>query len=285
MRLSVPANYDSALAGELGRYPVHDVYGRLSQDPAGGGRPGYSTGGVGWRRIREAVRCGLQLIANHPCLLNCPMQPYHQNGFAHSSDGGGGLYIDSCALACSQLRLREPVRFIQAGWIRPEDLAFYERMGFDSFKLLERNMPSAELLRRVRAYGERRFEGNLADLILPYGFAGTREGGRWWRLRYFFRPRQVRPARLRPLADLARMQGMMFPMPRRPIRIEAAKIPADFLSRIERGGCGLRDCESCGVCGPIAEEAVTIDETFRERVLTKYDEAQESILSGRFWDV
>jgi collagenase-like PrtC family protease len=38
--------------------------------------------------IRQSVRCDLQLIANHCCLPNCPLQNYHQNGFAHSSDGG-----------------------------------------------------------------------------------------------------------------------------------------------------------------------------------------------------
>ena len=36
-------------------------------------------------------------------------------------------------------------------------------MGYTSFKLLERGIPSAELLRRVKAYSERRFDGNLAE--------------------------------------------------------------------------------------------------------------------------
>ena len=30
--------------------------------------------------IRQAVRCDLELIANHVCLMNCPMQTYHQVG-------------------------------------------------------------------------------------------------------------------------------------------------------------------------------------------------------------
>jgi hypothetical protein len=46
--------------------------------------------------IRAAVRCDLQLIANHCCLPNCPMQSYHQNGFAHSSDGSRTLFMDYC---------------------------------------------------------------------------------------------------------------------------------------------------------------------------------------------
>ena len=29
------------------------------------------------KSIRQAVRCDLELIANHVCLMNCPMQTYH----------------------------------------------------------------------------------------------------------------------------------------------------------------------------------------------------------------
>ena len=115
--------------------------------------------------IRQAVRCDLELIANHVCLMNCPMQIYHQNGFAHAADETSTLFIDYCFMRCSRLRLQDPSQFIKSAWIRPEDLAVYEAMGYTSFKLLERGIPSAELLRRVKAYSERRFDGNLAELL------------------------------------------------------------------------------------------------------------------------
>jgi hypothetical protein len=66
--------------------------------------------------------------------------------------------------------LADPSQFIKAAWIRPEDLATYAAMGYTTFKLLERGIPSAELLRRGKAYSERRFDGNLAGLLLSYGF-------------------------------------------------------------------------------------------------------------------
>ena len=99
--------------------------------------------------IRQAVRCDLELIANHVCLMNCPMQTYHQNGFAHASDESNTLFIDYCFMRCSRQRLTDPSQFIKSAWIRPEDLAVYEAMGYTSFKLLERGIPSVELLRRV----------------------------------------------------------------------------------------------------------------------------------------
>ena len=74
------------------------------------------------QNIRRAVRCSLQLIVNHPCLPNCPMQIAHQNDFAHSSDGSRRLFIDYCLFTCSAMRLKDPCLFIKSGWIRPEDL-------------------------------------------------------------------------------------------------------------------------------------------------------------------
>jgi len=81
---------------------------------------------------------------------------------AHSS-----LTTVSCAVRAAS---DGSVAVIKSAWIRPEDLAVYEAMGYTTFKLLERGIPSAELLRRVKAYSERRFDGNLAELLLSYGF-------------------------------------------------------------------------------------------------------------------
>jgi len=161
--------------------------------------------------IREAVRCDLQLIANHCCLPNCPLQSYHQNGFAHSSDGSRTIFIDYCFLRCSQMRLEDPSLFIKSAWIRPEDLSRYEAMGYTTFKLIERGMPSAELLKRVAAYSARRFDGNLAELLLPYCFEQPVRQSRFWMLRYFFKPFQLAPHKLLRLLELVRSQGMLFP--------------------------------------------------------------------------
>ena len=69
------------------------------------------------------------------------------------------------------MRLEDPSLFIKSAWIRPEDLSRYEALGYTTFKLIERGMPSAELLKRVAAYSARRFDGNLAELLLPYCFS------------------------------------------------------------------------------------------------------------------
>jgi collagenase-like PrtC family protease len=235
------------------------------------------------RAIRAAVDCELQLIANHPCLPNCPMQSYHQNGFAHSSDGSRNLYIDYCFLSCTLKRLEDPSTLIKAGWIRPEDVGFYESLGYEHFKLLERGIPSAELLKRVEAYSRRRSGADLAELVLPYGFRQTPKKQRFWLLRHFFRPGQVNPWKLRPLYALLKRQGMLFAIEQSPFHIDAGKIPADFVKEFEHRRCSQLACEDCGYCEKVAAEAVTVNPAFREGQLVQLRQARQGLIDGRLW--
>jgi len=233
--------------------------------------------------IRQAVQCDLQLIANHVCLMNCPMQTYHQNGFAHASDDSGKLFIDYCLLRCSRVRLSDPSQFIKAAWIRPEDLAVYEAMGYTDFKLLERGIPSAELLRRVKAYSERRFDGNLAELLFSYGFKEPVRKESHWTLRHFWKPRQISPLRLKPLLDLARLQGMLSPVAECPVRIDSRQIPAHFVDGFRDRDCASSDCPSCGYCEQIAAQAVTVSPGYRKEVLEKYAQVDAAMATGGLW--
>jgi collagenase-like PrtC family protease len=235
--------------------------------------------------IRKSVRCGLQLIANHVCLLNCPLQNYHQNSFAHASYDTRTLFIDYCFLRCSRLRLADPSQFIKTAWIRPEDLSVYEAMGYTTFKLLERGIPSVELLRRIKAYSERRFSGNLAELLLSYGFKEPIRKESFWTLRHFWKPRQANPQRLKALLDLARLQGMLSPLPEYPIRIDSRQIPDNFLEGFRDRDCESMDCQACGYCERIAEQAVSISPEYRTEVLRKYAEIDDIMITGGLWDV
>jgi len=236
------------------------------------------------RAIRAAVDCELHLIANHPCLPNCPMQPYHQNGFAHSSDGSRGLFIDYCFLHCTAKRLEDPSMLVKAGWIRPEDIAFYESLGYEHFKLLERGIPSEELLKRVRAYSTRTSGENLAELILPYGFRKAPAKQRFWLARNFLRPGQVHPWKLRPFYAMLKEQGMLFPLDRNPFRIDSAEIPADFIHGFDQRRCSHVACEDCRYCDDIAAKAVTIDPAFREQQLRRIRDATQSLANGGLWN-
>lgn len=236
--------------------------------------------------IRAAVSCRLQLIANHVCLPNCAMQPYHQNGFAHSSHGSDRLFIDYCVLRCARKRLEDPALFLKSAWIRPEDVAMYECLGIDSLKLLERDMPSGALLRRVKAYTAQESSGNMADLLLSYGFRETIPRPRFWSLKHFVKPWDVSPKRLLPLLRLARHQGMLFALQSSPVTIDSAALPTDFLDVVANcPGATGRGCGTCRRCEDMAEQAVHIDESFRQKALEQFQSVQSDINNGDLWNV
>jgi hypothetical protein len=55
-------------------------------------------------------------------------------------------------VVCNELRLREPVNYLRANWIRPEDLHLYENLGYENFKIVERNTPTLILLDELPPY-------------------------------------------------------------------------------------------------------------------------------------
>jgi hypothetical protein len=158
-------------------------------------------------------------------------------------------------------------------------------MGYTTFKLLERGIPSAELLRRVKAYSEHRFDGNLAELLLSYGFKEPVRKESFWTLRHFYKPRQANPLRLKPLLDLARLQGMLSPQPGCPIRVDARRIPENFLDGFRDRDCASTDCRTCGYCERIAAQAVSISPEYRREVLRKYADMEDALATGGLWGV
>ncbi len=233
--------------------------------------------------IRKAVPGELVLVANHPCLLNCPLQPYHQNMFAHGSADGDGFFIDYCFLNCTRRRIEEPAEIIRSAWIRPEDLHRYERIGFTTFKLLERGIPSEDLLKRVRAYSERSFSGNLLELLLPYGFRRPPRKERFWMLRNFLRPGRVSPLKLLPLYRLIRQQGMMFaPAGESGPRLENQRLGLQFIDHFIEGRC-TGHCQSCGYCQSVAQATIACDDSWRISSLARFQQVEQMITSGSLW--
>ncbi len=235
--------------------------------------------------IRMAVNCDLTLIANHPCLPNCPMQYYHQDGFAHGSNRKGSFFIDYCFLRCTYERLRDPSYLIKSCWIRPEDVPYYEQIGYHHFKILERDIPSSELLKRVHSYSSGRSTADLTELILPYGFKEPQRRQKFWFLKNFFKPTKINPLKLKPLYDFAKKQGMLFPSKRRVFQMDSSKIPADFIRGFEDRNCSESSCARCGYCEKIAAQSVRCDENCRAELLEQFNQIHDMLISGTLWHV
>ncbi len=244
------------------------------------------------RSIREGVSCDLELMANNNCLSGCALSPMHMNALSHAGQkwhGNKGFLIDWCFLKCTEMKLRNPVDYLRSEWIRPEDTPLYEAMGLDLFKIAERDIPTAQMLMRVKAYSERRYDGNLLDLIQPYGFTGHPKTDRYYRgtlgriLRYLVRPNLVNPLKLRPLKKLAELRGMSAPVSSEPPVYIDNRALDGFIERFKTKGCIDQDCKSCRWCHDFADKAVRLNETHRRQALELYDELFESIESGDLW--
>ena len=244
------------------------------------------------REIRKAVKCDLELMANNNCLTGCAMSPMHMNTLAHAGQAwheNKGFFIDWCFLKCTEMKLRNPVHYIRSEWIRPEDLLLYEEMGYNLFKLAERDIPTEMMMLRVKAYSERHYDGNLLDLIQAYGFKGVKENhsyykhGLGWLLRFILRPSLANPLRMLPLKRLAELRGMTRPIEGKPPVYIDNRALDGFMERFKTTSCVGVDCEECRWCHEFAAKAITIDETSRAAALQTYEELFASLNGGSMW--
>jgi len=241
-------------------------------------------------RIRKAIRLELQLIVNSNCLMHCPLSGQHMVNLSHASQKGHkshGFMIDYCVLKCSHEKLKDPANYLRSEFIRPEDLGAYIDIGYSSFKVLERGAPTPVMAKRVRAYSEGRFDGNLLELIQPYGYKESTAGGTAGRLgfwRYFLRPDAARISGLMKLRRLAAKRGMLSPLEGEPVYLDNKALDG-FIEGFRDRDCRETGCGTCGHCAMYAKRAVRVDEVYRAEMLRLYDEAFEDMYSGKLWGV
>ena len=234
----------------------------------------------------------LQLIVNNWCRQDCAIAGNHAMALsAASQQGSRGFPLDYCSIVCNQIRLQEPVNYVRANWIRPEDLHLYEEMGFHNFKIVERNTPTQILLERARAYAARRYDGNLLDLVQNYAYPEEKMGGRehdaWsYRrmLKYFVKPRVVNLAKFSKVVDFGKTAGVLYPRTGpNPVQIDNRSLDG-FIDRFRKVGCQALDCETCKYCHKWTAKAVRIDPAWRDRMEVIYADLLDEIDTGAFWE-
>lgn len=224
--------------------------------------------------IRKNVACGLRLIGNTNCLYQCPLSGYHALKNAQASQKqhshAPGLMIDYCLLSCRYLRLSDLSRIIRSNWIRPEDLGAYEEIGIDAIKLVDRKCSTQQLVKIVGSYAQRRFEGNLLELLpFYYRDGGFRKKNLLLKMRYFFHPFES------DLSALLRSRGLDGDMP---VSIDNRKLDG-FIRKFQEEDCSVKSCADCGYCGRVAQDVIEYDKERLEKLRSSYSALFKSSLT------
>lgn len=229
------------------------------------------------KKIRNAVRCQLQLVANLKCLRGCPFYRYHENLNSHASQSGhplNGYMIDYCTIRCNLLRMSSPIEYIKSGWIRPEDICHYEDVGINTLKIVGRQMQTEFILKIVNAYAKRRYDGNLLDLLPTHQksiMVGKRNPLSYLhKLKFFFRPQFVNIFRLQKVRKLFDEEG---------VYINNRALDG-FLNYFIDGKCNSACGSHCNYCNDIFSKAVSINSEYQDKLINSTESFLQELYSG-----
>ncbi|TXT60979.1 MAG: hypothetical protein BAJALOKI1v1_1200008 [Promethearchaeota archaeon] len=125
------------------------------------------------KKIRDAVRCDIEILTNDCCLNDCPFRFFHYNECSHASqthDALEGYYNDWATMACQNQKAFNPEQVIMCKWIQPSDLDTYMDIGIDYFKISGRRYGTEWLYRVLKAYSERISSRDLGKILNGYSF-------------------------------------------------------------------------------------------------------------------
>ncbi|MBD3320093.1 MAG: peptidase U32 [Chitinivibrionales bacterium] len=240
--------------------------------------------------IRNAVSCRLQLIVNASCIAGCAYELTHMQMLSQSSRSGDplrGFVLDYCFLNCSSQRLDDPLNFIRSIWVRPEDLHLYEKIGYDSFKIVERSSPEELVLKRVAAYAHRSFDGNLWELVAPVAYITARQKAslcsRFRVIAHLFRPNLIKTSSMLLMKKYAeKLLVADYQAPDSPVYIDNKALEG-FLEGLHERECAKMNCEQCSYCSAWVEKAVRIDPQYRDEVLELAGKLDEGLRKSTHW--
>ena len=190
-------------------------------------------------KIKKAVKCKIVLLLTDGCLYQCPFRYYHYNILGHASQTHQQFernYIDTCILNCSVIKFSNPTEVIKARWVRPEDLSHYEAIGINDFKIAGRRMSTQWIIRAVKAFSSRKYEGNLIDIIQGFSmsFGGLEKKD--------------------PNVKLSETLGKEF---KSKLIIDNTKLTG-FIDFFKKQDC-VAMCNECSYCEEWAKKAVLLD--------------------------
>lgn len=206
----------------------------------------------------------IEILVTNSCLKNCPFMITHTSSLSHASSKNNNRegYEDWCLFDCQKKELFNLDEYIKSPWVRPEDIKYYEEIGIEHFKITERDFPTEELIKRTKAYVERKYDGNLLDLIQGHGVVENINNEK----------RDVKE-RKDIYQEIKRVRGLGRTREfNRHINIDNSKLDK-FIDFFRKGNC-QGNCDTCGYCKKIAKKVITKNEevcNYLEELYKKYD--------------
>jgi collagenase-like PrtC family protease len=227
--------------------------------------------------IRKAVKCNLELIVNNICLWQCPYNYEHVNHDGHASREGeeeNYCYLQYPGYLCLYRKLTDPVELLKSPWIRPEDISHYEAIGYEHFKITERFKRTSLLLEHVKAYENRRYDGNVLDLFtLPRKGAFTPV-----HLEYFIKPEHVNIMKISELEKVFDLEV------RELIQMDNRKLDG-FIEFFKKNDCNQTTCSACRYCETIFEKVAVVDEEGVKKAGRRVRDFSDKLLTGEIFEI
>lgn len=111
----------------------------------------------------------IRIMVNERCMGDCPYRRFHFDQIAPHTTNTGPM--DYFYMTCMRMYLREPYLLLANNVIRPEDIHHYRAIT-DNFKIVGRIGTIEDMVARIEAYSEERFDGNYVQLIISE-YTGT----------------------------------------------------------------------------------------------------------------
>jgi collagenase-like PrtC family protease len=232
-------------------------------------------------RVRSGLSCGLQLFANISCIYHCHYLAEHACSVGHASQANATTrnayaVLDAYLWRCTQRRLLHPELFLTSRWIRPEDIGTYEALGYDEFKIIDRSRSTPWLLRAARAYAQRRYEGNLLDIVSLEMFGDAKGFHEGLEEQSLERMRRAGAEARRVMLGMLKLRQRLFALD---VTIDNGAL-AGFLDGFHEIRCAETFCEQCRYCHGYAERAVRFDREEAARLAADIERLLEGFLTA-----
>jgi collagenase-like PrtC family protease len=208
----------------------------------------------------------IKLMVNQCCETNCIQFNYHTNVNSHHSQKKYASPIEYCVFNCKLRRTNNPSLLLQSCWIRPEDLIYYQNIGINKFKIVQRQDPTEKIVRATKAYANKKYAGNLLDIMnFVYNITqkNTIKNNPLKKFLYFFKPHQLNPFKLLKLSTLLNDNYDLI--------IDNQKLNG-FLKYFLKNNCNNKSCKNCKYCQKWTTKAIKYNNEKREKLLKNYQE-------------